>query len=57
MGQLENLLADIERSRVKRRLKQAFARKPKPAKVRIPDEDAPAAHQPAKEQNQWKPSE
>ena len=50
MGLLEKLLADIERSRVKRRLKQAFARKPKPAKVRTPDEDAPAAHQPAKEQ-------
>ena len=44
MGLLEKLIADIERSRVKRRLKQAFARKPKPAKVRIPDEDKPATH-------------
>lgn len=49
MSLLEKLIADIERSRIKRRLKQAFARKPKPAKVRIPDEDVPAAHQPAKE--------
>lgn len=50
MSILEKLLADIERSRVKRRLKQAFARKPKPAKVRIPDEGVPTAHQPSKEQ-------
>lgn len=49
MSLLEKLIADIERSRIKRRLKQAFARKPKPAKVRIPDEDVPAAHQATKE--------
>jgi hypothetical protein len=42
MSRLEKLLADIEISRVKRRLKQALARKPKPAKVNIPDEDVPA---------------
>lgn len=41
MSILEKLLTDIERGRVKRRLKKAFARKPKPAKVRIPDDDVP----------------
>lgn len=51
MSILEKLLADIERSRVKRRLKQAFARKPKPAKVRIPDEDVPTNHAKEKERD------
>ena len=49
MSILEKLLADIERSRVKRRLKRAFTRKPKPAKVRIPDEDVPIDHNKEKE--------
>lgn len=49
MSILEKLLADIERSRVKRRLKRAFARKPKPAKVRIPDEDVSINHNKEKE--------
>lgn len=38
---LEELLREIERYKVKRRLKRAFARKPRPAKVRIKDEDVP----------------
>jgi hypothetical protein len=35
----EEFLKRIERARVKRRLKAAYRRKPKPAKVRIPDEE------------------
>jgi hypothetical protein len=35
------LLKRIEQRKVKRRLKAAFRRKPKPAKVEIPDEDVP----------------
>jgi hypothetical protein len=35
------LLKRIEQRKVKRRLKAAFRRKPKPARVIIPDEDVP----------------
>lgn len=37
----ENLWQIIERMRTKKRLKAAFRRKPRPAKVKIPDEDIP----------------
>lgn len=39
MSIFEELIKDIERSRQKRRLKAALRRSPKPARVRIPDED------------------
>jgi hypothetical protein len=35
----EGLMKRLERMRTKKRLKDAFRRNPKPAKVRIPDED------------------
>jgi RNase P protein component len=38
---LRALLQQLERDRVKRRLKAAFQRKPKPARTKPQDEDTP----------------
>lgn len=40
MSIFEELIKDMERSRQKRRLKAALRRSPKPARVRLPDEDS-----------------